>query len=138
MSFNFIGLVAALATFMGVWFGHVIVRKIEYHVTDIHVPAALFAFTGIALEFFSVIAKNILLSTASGILGITLLWDALEFFRQQKRIKAGHAPANPQNPRHARFLLDHETATAFDWLNRYPTGRALTTDEIQHIKESHL
>jgi hypothetical protein len=136
MPLNFIGLVAALATFMGVWFGHVIVRKIEYHVTDIYIPAALFALTGIAFEHFSVITKDIFLSTASGILGITFLWDSLEFFRQQKRIKVGHAPANPRNPRHARFLSDFPSATAFDWLARYPTGHALTAEEIQQIKES--
>jgi hypothetical protein len=137
MSLNFIGLTAALATFMGVWFGHVIVRRIEYHVTNIYVPAALFALTGITFEYISVITKDIFLSTAFGILGITFLWDSLEFFRQQKRIKIGHAPANPQNPRHARLLLDHKAATTFDWLNRHPTGRALTTDEIQQIKDSH-
>jgi hypothetical protein len=39
-----------------------------------------------------------------GILGITLLWDALEMTRQQRRICKGHAHANPDNPRHARIL----------------------------------
>jgi hypothetical protein len=136
MPLNFLGLIAALATFLGVWFGHVIVRKIEFHATNIYIPAALFLFTGIAFEYFSIVTNDIHLSTALGILGITFLWDALEFFRQQKRIQVGHAPANPGNPRHARILIDHQAATAFDWLARYPAGRALTFEEIQQIGES--
>jgi hypothetical protein len=137
MSINFIGLVAACATFLGVWFGHVMVRKIEYHVTNIYIPVVFFLFSGIAFETLSVTINDIRPSTAFGILGITFLWDALEFFRQQKRIKVGHAPANPQNPRHARILREHPAATAFDWLARYPTGRALTLEEIQQIRELH-
>jgi len=42
-----------------------------------------------------------LVSTILGILGITLLWDALELVRQAQRVKIGRAPANPANPRHA-------------------------------------
>ena len=30
MTFNWIGVAAALATFFGVWIGHVTVRKVEY------------------------------------------------------------------------------------------------------------
>jgi len=135
MPMNFIGLAAALATFAGVWSGHVMVRRIEYRVTDIRVPAALFLLTGFVLEYLSIAASHILVSTVFGILGFTFLWDALEFFRQQRRVRTGHAPANPQNPRHARFLLDHASATTFDWLDRLPRGRALTLDEIREIRE---
>ena len=55
------------------------------------------------------------------ILGITLLWDALEFTRQQKRVKKGHAPANPHNPRHAKILAEHPTATTLDLLKHLPS-----------------
>jgi len=56
-----------------------------------------------------------------GILGITLLWDAFEIYRQQNRVKHGHAPANPNNPRHARFLADpHFHATTEDLLKCEP------------------
>ena len=44
---------------------------------------------------------------ATGILGVTLLWDSFEFWRQQKRVIKGHAPANPDNPRHARILAEN-------------------------------
>jgi len=38
------------------------------------------------------------------------LWDAFEFYRQHYRIQSGHAPANPDNPRHARILAGISSA----------------------------
>ena len=38
MTLNRIGVVAALATFLGVWIGHVTVRKVEYRAPDLRVP----------------------------------------------------------------------------------------------------
>ena len=43
MILNWIGVVAALATFFGVWIGHVTVRKVEYRAPDpIEYHVALF------------------------------------------------------------------------------------------------
>jgi len=70
-----------------------------------------------------------------GILGVTLLWDALEFYRQQRRIQRGHAPANPNNPRHARILAEFTSATTIDWLDRDPRGSAYTPAELASIRE---
>ena len=106
MDLNYVGLVAAMSTFLGVWFGHVAVRKIESISPTIWLPTAAFAITGIVSEWLALLSSNILLSTAFGILGFTFLWDALEFTRQQNRIKKGHAPANPNNPRHARLVRE--------------------------------
>ncbi len=52
-------------------------------------------------------------------LGITALFDALEFRRQFRRVKQGHAPANPNNPRHAPWLAEGKATTA-DLLKREP------------------
>ena len=106
MDLNYVGLVAAMSTFLGVWFGHVAVRKIESISPTIWLPTAAFAIAGLAVEWLSLITSHFLLSTATGILGFTFLWDALEFTRQQNRIKKGHAPANPNNPRHARLVRE--------------------------------
>ncbi len=103
---NFIGVVAALSTFLSVWFGHVAVRKIEFISPTIWLPATIFAALGLLSEYLSLSTVNRPLSTFFGILGITLLFDAFELSRQQKRIKKGHAPANPNNPRHVKFLAD--------------------------------
>jgi hypothetical protein len=77
------------------------------------------------------------LQTALGIFGITLLWDALEFTRQQKRIIKGHAPANPNNPRHAKILAEYKSATTHDLLNRDPIGRVVSADEAIQLITPH-
>ena len=137
MELNPIGLVAAISTFFGVWFGHVAVRKIESISPTIWLPTFAFALAGIACEYFSLITSNFLLSTASGILGFTFLWDALEFTRQQNRIKKGHAPANPKNPRHARLMQKYKTATTLDLLKRDPIGKPVSHTEAIKLVNEH-
>jgi len=125
---NFIGLIAALTAFFSIWFGHVAVRKIEFTSPTLWLPTTIFAALGLIMEFISLSTANQPLSTAFGILGITLLFDALEFNRQQNRVKKGHAPANPNNPRHAKILTEHSSATTLDSLKREPTGRPINTN----------
>lgn len=136
MEINFIGLGSAAATFFAVWLGHVSVRKIEREVERIWIPSLLALTFGILLELASLRASSLVLSTICGIMGVTLLWDALEFYRQQNRIKEGHAPANLKNPRHAKILASHPKATTFDWLARDPRGVPFSAEELRIIKES--
>lgn len=126
---NVLGLVTAIVTFVGIWWGHVGVRAIERRAVHLWKPILTALMLGLALEALSVWSANRALSAASGILGTTLLWDALEFVRQEKRIKKGHAPANPRNPRHARILAEHPAATTLDLLARDPVGRPVTPEE---------
>jgi hypothetical protein len=137
MDVNTIGLVAATSTFIGVWFGHVAVRKIESISPTIWLPTVIFTFLGIASEWFSLLTSNLLLSTASGILGFTFLWDALEFTRQQNRIKKGHAPANPNNPRHARLMREYDSVTTLDLLKRDPVGKQVSQPEAVKLIAEH-
>ena len=137
MELNSMGLVAAASTFFGIWFGHVAVRKIESISPTLWLPTLAFATVGIVLEWFSLSTFNLTLSTASGILGFTCLWDALEFTRQQNRIKKGHAPANPDNSRHARLLSEHVTATTLDLLKRDPIGKAVSQTEAVRLVREH-
>jgi len=123
---NWLGLIAAAAAFLSIWGGHVAVRKIEAASRTIWIPTVAAIVLGISLEYLSLVVDNLLLRTVFGITGITLLWDALEFTRQQNRVKHGHAPANPNNPRHARILKEHPSATTVDLLNREPTGSLIT------------
>jgi hypothetical protein len=124
---NFIGVVAALTAFLSVWFGHVAVRKIEFLSPTIWIPSILFALLGLIVEFLSLSTVHRPLSTVLGILGITLLFDAFELTRQQKRVKKGHAPANPTNPRHAKILAQYSSAITLDLLKRDPTGKPIST-----------
>jgi hypothetical protein len=128
MMLNGIGLVAALATFLSVWLGHVSVRKIEYHAPKLWAPMLIAALVGVALELAALLSDNLYVSAALGIVGITVLFDALEFRRQFKRVKKGHAPANPHNPRHAPLLATGQ-ATTIEWLDREPTGHFVGQQE---------
>ncbi len=122
---NWIGLVTAITAFLAIWLGHVAVRKIEFISPTIWFPSTIFAVSGIALEILSLFSINRPLATIFGITGITLLWDAFELTRQQKRIIKGHAPANPNNPRHAKILAEHSSATTIDLLKREPVGHVI-------------
>ena len=134
VNINLVGLAAALATFFGVWLGHVSVRKLERETVNLWIPSFIALVLGIVFETASSLTSSLVLSAMCGILGVTLLWDALEFFRQQKRIKRGHAPANPNNPRHAKILAEYPDATTIDWLDRDPRGSAYSSAELASIK----
>ena len=130
---NILGTVAALTAFFSIWFGHVAVRKFESVSPTIWLPTSIFAVLGVFTEYLSLATDNRLLNTALGILGITLLFDALEFTRQQKRVKKGHAPANPNNPRHAKILEEYSSATTRDPLKRDPIGHGISIEEVTHL-----
>ena len=117
------GLWMALATFLGIWGGHVGVRWLERTVTRIAPAAAVLATLGLGLNLFTFFAPNLNVAGVCSIIGITLLWDAYELFRQQRRVQKGHAPANPRNPRHAAYLAAAGPATTADLLDREPTGQ---------------
>ncbi len=120
---NVVGLVAAVSAFLAIWFGHVAVRKVEAVAPALWLPISLCIGLGLVLEIASLEA-GVALSTACGIVGITLLWDALELIRQQARVRKGHAPANPRNPRHARMLAAPQSrATTVNLLAREPVER---------------
>ena len=137
MEINFIGPAAAFAAFLGIWLGHVSVRIIERRAKTLWPPIFIAILLGLTLEVFSLSTINRLLSAAAGILGITILWDALEFVRQEKRIKKGHAPANPSNLRHAKILAEYLSATTLDLLKRDPIGRPVTGDEAVKLITDH-
>ena len=133
MQLQWIGLVAAASTFFGVWFGHVAVRKIEFKTEKLWIPIVITLIVGLCVEVWSLLTDQLLLSTATGILGVTLLWDSFEFWRQQKRVIKGHAPANSNNPRHARILKEYPSATTLDLLNRDPVGRTVSAEEAVRL-----
>ncbi len=137
MEINIVGLATAVATFLGVWLGHVSVRKIERLTVRLWKPTvgALALSGGFAVASF--LTSSMPLSAICGILSVTLFWDALEIaVRQPKRIKHGHAPANPNNPRHASILAEYPDATTIDWLDRDPRGTPYSSAELASIRES--
>ncbi len=136
MSLNWIGLITALSTFLGIWLGHSVVRKVEFLSPTVWLPSLLALSLGLTLEAAALMSKSVNLSAALGIVGITLLWDALEFWRQHRRVEKGLAPANPTNPRHARILATGGSVTTIDWFNREPQGHQLSPEDLQVIQEN--
>jgi Domain of unknown function (DUF4491) len=136
MHLNLTGLAAGLAAFLGIWIGHISVREIERRSASIWLPATAFLLAGLLLESGALLASQPPISAILGILGITAGWDALELFRQQRRVQRGHAPANPSNPRHARILAEFLAATTLDLLDRQPQGRPVTAEEALALASS--
>ena len=130
---NSIGVLAALTTILSIWFGHVMVRKLDARLSKV-IPAILMCIMlGLVFIFSSLLLENNSISAIFGIIGITFLWDAFEFKRQQKRVIKGHAPANPKNTRHLRILAEYKTATILDLLNREPRGQFYSQGELNAI-----
>ena len=126
---NLIGVAAALAAFLGIWLGHVLVRKVEYLSPNLWLPEVIFVLLGLTAEVGALLSGYHLLAAVLGIIGITLLWDALELIRQQRRVYKGHAPANPRNPRHVRILAGPGShATVNNLLEREPAGEPVLED----------
>lgn len=113
-----------LASFLGIWWGHVGVRWLERVSPNIYPPMAVLAAAGLGLNIYALLSASLTVSGVGSIIGITLMWDAFELYRQEKRIVHGHAPANPANPRHAAILASSPRATTADLLNREPGAAA--------------
>ncbi|NTU84617.1 MAG: DUF4491 family protein [Chloroflexales bacterium] len=113
----------ATATFVGIWWGHIGVRWLERSVVRVEPPAAILTAAGLGLNLYALFAPSMTVAGVCSIIGITLLWDAYELFRQQRRVLKGHAPANPNNPRHAAYLAAAGHVTTENLLDREPTGR---------------
>ena len=135
MTINLLGLLAAFTAFFSIWFGHVAVRKIESMSLTIWIPATIFAILGVWCEWLSLEASSLQIATVFGILGITFLFDSFELARQQRRIIKGHAPANPDNPRHAKILKEYASATTLDLLKREPMHSYLIVQEDSRVME---
>ncbi|MGH2628762.1 MAG: DUF4491 family protein, partial [Anaerolineales bacterium] len=101
-------------------------HKVEGASPSLWLPALSALGLGAALEIGALLSTSPYLSGALGIVGMTFLWDALEFRRQHNRVRRGHAPVNPRNPRHARLLAESPAATTRDWLRRDPVGRPVS------------
>jgi hypothetical protein len=88
--------VLAVLTFGTIGLGHVAVRKLNFPYGT--KPAPAFLVLGLGFLFLSLLITSNLASAALGIVGMTTLWDSVEFIRQEERIRRGYAPANPERP----------------------------------------
>ncbi len=85
MSLQWAGVILAVVTFATIAAGHVLVRRL--HARYSTRPALpLFVIGGLGL-IGSLATNDNLLSGALGITAITILWDGIEIYRQEKRMK---------------------------------------------------
>jgi hypothetical protein len=89
VSLQLAGLVLAIVTFATIGIGHIFVRGL--HARFGTLPAIPFFLLGLLILFFSLMIAGDLFSAALGITAITLVWDGVEIFRQEKRVRASRA-----------------------------------------------
>ncbi len=90
---NFQGLIIGIAAFVIIGVFHPIVIKAEYYIGKKLWP--LFLFAGLLLIGSSLFINNITAAAIIGITGFTSLWSIHELFEQEKRVKKGWFPHNP-------------------------------------------
>jgi drug/metabolite transporter (DMT)-like permease len=83
MSLQPAGIVLALATFITIAVGHVLVRRL--HPRWRTRPGLPFFVLGALVLLSSFLVESNLLSGVLGIFAVTFIWDGIEFFRQEKR-----------------------------------------------------
>lgn len=79
------GVVLAIVTFGTIGVGHVLVRRL--HARFGTRPAFPLYVVGFLILVGSLILQSDLLSGVLGITAVTVLWDGLEMFRQEKRAR---------------------------------------------------
>ena len=85
MNLQWAGVFLAFVTFTTIGVGHVLVRRL--HARYGTRPALPFFGAGLLVIAFSLATQSDLLSGILGLAAITLLWDGIEIYRQEKRMK---------------------------------------------------
>jgi hypothetical protein len=78
----------AVVTFVTIGAGHVLVRRL--HARFRTRPAGLLFLLGGLILAGSLLAPGDLLSGALGITAMTVIWDGVEIYRQERRARLGH------------------------------------------------
>lgn len=97
LTYNLLGLIIGIITFLIIGLFHPIVIKTEYYWGTAY--WWVFLIVGIVGAVLSVIISNILLSVIAGVLSFSSFWSILELFEQKKRVDKGWFPENPKNKR---------------------------------------
>ena len=87
------GLVIGAISFFIIGIFHPIVIKCEYYFTSKIWPVFLLA--GLVFCAISLLTDQIIVSSALGVTGCTLLWCIGELREQARRVEKGWFPANP-------------------------------------------
>ncbi len=97
MSFYFEGIVLGIAAFLSIGIFHPIVILSEYHFGKRCWWA--FAILGVLFVGLSMLVAHTILSASLGVFGFSCFWSIYELFEQEKRVKKGWFPENPNKKR---------------------------------------
>jgi uncharacterized membrane protein len=85
MNIQWVGIILAFVTFATIGIGHVLVRRLYARFGTR--PALPFFGLGLLVMALALVARSDLLSAVLGLTAITLLWDGIEMYRQEKRMQ---------------------------------------------------
>ena len=87
MKLQWSGLILALITFATIGLGHIMVRA--FHAWWGTRPAIPFFLLSMLVMTAAFVTPDNLFSAALGVTAMTLFWDGVEIYRQEKRVHAG-------------------------------------------------
>ena len=90
---NYNGIIIGLATFLIIGLVHPIVIKAEYYFGK--GCWWVFALAGVLFGLASLCVDNIVWSSILGVTAFSSLWSIHELIEQEKRVKKGWFPSNP-------------------------------------------
>ena len=90
---NYNGIIIGLATFLIIGLFHPIVIKAEYYFGK--GCWWVFALAGVLFGLASLCVDNIVWSSILGVTAFSSLWSIHELIEQEKRVKKGWFPSNP-------------------------------------------
>lgn len=93
-SYNLVGLVIGITTFLIIGLFHPLVIKAEYYLGT--KSWWLFFIFGLISVVVSILVENLLWSVVAGVTAFSSFWSILEVFEQEKRVKKGWFPMNPK------------------------------------------
>jgi hypothetical protein len=92
-TYNLLGIVIGIGTFLVIGMFHPIVIKAEYYFST--KCWWWFLVLGIVCIILSLLITNILWSTILGVVAFSSFWSIKELFEQKERVRKGWFPRNP-------------------------------------------
>lgn len=90
---NWSGIILGISAFLMIGFFHPIVVKAEYYWGK--KCWWVFALAGVGFCIASLSVTNVIAAAVLGVAGFSCFWSIFELFEQEKRVRKGWFPSNP-------------------------------------------
>lgn len=94
---NFSGIILGVSAFLIIGLFHPVVIKTEYYLGK--ECWWIFALAGLGFCIAALFVGSIVVSSILGVAGFSCFWSILELFQQEKRVRKGWFPSNPNKKR---------------------------------------